>query len=77
MPEPRKPLFSWAGGQWSFCIRARSLSSAAETTAIIQLRTQAGLVPIGMDPATRLWECCELRGASYGKQVPATIESPR
>ena len=36
-----------------------------------------GLVPIGMNPATKLWEFYELRSAWDGSTDPATIEIPR
>ena len=36
-----------------------------------------GLVPIGMNPVTKLWEFYELRSAWDGESDPATIEIPR
>ncbi len=36
-----------------------------------------GLVPIGMNPVTRLWEFYDLRSAWDGSADPATIEIPR
>jgi formylglycine-generating enzyme required for sulfatase activity len=36
-----------------------------------------GLVPIGMNPVTKLWEFYDLRSAWDGKRDPATIEIPR
>jgi len=43
----------------------------------IDLKPQMGLVPIGMNPATRLWEFYELRSAWDGVSDPATIPVPR
>jgi len=45
----------------------------------IELRDQdvVGLVPIGMNPATRLWEFYELRSAWDGTSDPASIPIPR
>ncbi|MEZ5962978.1 MAG: bifunctional serine/threonine-protein kinase/formylglycine-generating enzyme family protein [Planctomycetota bacterium] len=42
----------------------------------IDLEPQVGLVPIGMNPATKLWEFYELRSAWDGVSDPHTIEIP-
>ncbi len=44
--------------------------------ARIDLPPQMGLVPIGMNPVTRLWEFYDLRSAWDGTSDPATIEIP-
>ncbi len=43
----------------------------------IDLKPQMGLIPIGMNPSTRLWEFYELRSAWDGALDPASIEIPR
>jgi formylglycine-generating enzyme required for sulfatase activity len=44
---------------------------------LLDLEPQLGLVPIGMNPVTRLWEFYDLRSAWDGVSDPATIEIPQ
>ncbi len=43
----------------------------------IDLQPQMGLVPIGMNPVTKLWEFYDLRSAWLGNGDPAAIEIPQ
>ncbi len=53
------------------------VASERYARAPIALRPQLGLVPIGCNPVTRLWEFYDLRSAWDGQADPATIEIPR
>ncbi len=51
-------------------------ASALYRDVPIDLDPQTGLVPIGMNPVTKLWEFYHLRSAWDGVSDPATIEVP-
>ncbi len=53
------------------------VASALYRVHPLDLRPQMGLVPMGMNPATKLWEFYELRSAWDGKGDPAAIEIPQ
>jgi formylglycine-generating enzyme required for sulfatase activity len=59
-------------------VRAAIASNPKYAGSPIELRDQdiTGLVPIGENPVTRLWEFYELRSAWDGKQDPRTIAIP-
>jgi formylglycine-generating enzyme required for sulfatase activity len=56
--------------------RAAIRSSDKYTAAPIDLRPQIGLVPIGQNPVTGLWEFYELRSSCDRTADPATIAIP-
>jgi formylglycine-generating enzyme required for sulfatase activity len=59
-------------------VRAAIASNPKYAGCAIELRNQdiTGLVPIGENPVTRLWEFYELRSAWDGKRDPQTIPIP-
>lgn len=69
---------SWAQAREAIAKADGIVASAAYATIPIDLLPQMGLVPIGTNPATKLWEFLDLRSACdvAAGQDPATIEIP-
>ncbi|HEX5050199.1 MAG TPA: SUMF1/EgtB/PvdO family nonheme iron enzyme [Planctomycetota bacterium] len=69
---------SWADARAAIAAADGVVASRLYQGAAIALRDEdlTGLVPIGMNPATKLWEFYELRSAWDGVVDPATIAIP-
>jgi formylglycine-generating enzyme required for sulfatase activity len=70
---------SWAEARAALAKADGIVASELYRGQVLPLRDQdvVGLVPIGMNPATKLWEFYELRSAWDGSRDPATLEIPR
>jgi formylglycine-generating enzyme required for sulfatase activity len=70
---------TWAAVRAAIAAADDVVASRLYTGKGIELRDQdiVGLVPIGMNPVTKLWEFYELRSAWDGKQDPESIAIPR
>jgi len=76
--EHPKGLESWEDARWAIQEADGVVASTQYREHPIDLKPQIGLVPIGMNPVTKLWEFYHLRSAwdpSSGID-PATIEIP-
>ncbi len=69
---------TWAAAREAIAKADGIVASTLYRTHPIDLKPQMGLVPIGMNPVTKLWEFYELRSACdvVAGQDPATIEIP-
>ena len=74
----------WSGGvSWAAAAAAIAkadgivASTAYRAQPIGELPPQMGLVPIGMNPVTKLWEFYDLRSAWDGRSDPAELKIPR
>ncbi|MFY9342885.1 MAG: SUMF1/EgtB/PvdO family nonheme iron enzyme [Planctomycetota bacterium] len=69
---------TWAAVRMAIATADDVVASKLYSGRRIELRDQdvTGLVPIGMNPATKLWEFYELRSAWDGKADPRTLTIP-
>ncbi len=70
---------TWSMARTAIAAADDTLASRLYAGRPLALRDEdvLGLVPIGMNPATRLWEFYDLRSAWDGNQDPASIAIPR
>ena len=66
----------WAEARREILRADGETASELYRAAQIDLPPQMGLVPIGMNPVTKLWEFYDLRSAWDGESDPASIEIP-
>ncbi len=72
-----KALVTWQAARDAIKTADGVVASALYKEHPIDLPPQMGLVPIGMNPQTKLWEFYDLRSAWDGMRDPAAIEIPQ